>query len=181
MSFIFENSLCGQSIEEISMETQIIYILGLIPDCIVLCYTLFIFLNCNICRFYITIGILSNILLNFVLKLLIRNPRPKESCLTSFGFPSGDVQSIAFVAYFLYQDAINLIKKSKYGKDCRKPWILFVIITSVSIEAISRVLLKHHTIVQVISGILIGFVFALIWKKFTIYIMNPKRKKIIIN
>lgn len=98
------------------------------------------------------------IMINRMLKEIIAIPRPSIELLISitdgsYGFPSGDVQIFTVVslmiAYYL---------KNKVA------WIfaIFMII----IIAISRVYLGAHSIMDVISGFVVGYILVLIYRRF---------------
>jgi hypothetical protein len=114
-------------------------------------------------QFYYFIFIFVSILLNFVLKLLIKQPRPSiddktfmmvlkknERFVTKngmpydvFGMPSGHSQSVVFSTLYNYLVFHNM-----------KMSILFLLISLNTM--IQRVVDKHHTILQVIVGASIG-------------------------
>ena len=114
-------------------------------------------------------GLTTNDLLNIILKIIIREPRPSGKCLVdgvetgcgivpeyvrvseSYGMPSGHAQCLGFTAMFW---SILLIRKKKQYMISRG--VLLVIIALV--VAWSRVYMECHSISQVSVGLLIGSV-----------------------
>ena len=174
MSILFGNDLCGKTFDELDIVTTIFFILGNISDCIVVAYTLFYIYKPSLQQFYITCGIIVNLLLNLLFKEIFRIERPIDSCLKSFAFPSGDVQSITFIGYFLLYDVTA-------AEMCRRmTWLiakkLTVVILLITFSFVSRILLHHHTFFQCISGFFIGLFIASIWSVFNKW-DTPKKNK----
>jgi len=129
--------------------------------------------------FYL-IGYILNILLNYVLKGLIKQPRPTEDSklieiaisngkrfgYDIYGMPSGHSQTVFYSTAF-----IHLVIKN--------PQITLIFFLLSLNTMIQRVNYKNHTVLQVIVGALIGIAFAyLVYHYATKRIigrLNPKR------
>lgn len=106
---------------------------------------------------YYIIGYGFNILLNLILKGIIREPRPSEDIklinisqnngkhisFDKFGMPSGHAQRCFFTIAFIYLVFKNI------------PLTIFYILISL-IPLHQRVKYKNHTVFQVIIGTLVG-------------------------
>ena len=135
--------------------------------------------------FYYIIGIFFNAILNLILKGIFQQPRPSEDYdkfnlalkngkrfifkngvpFDVFGMPSGHAQSALYSTVFIYL----ALKKTN---------ILYLYLLFSLLIIIQRVVYNHHTIFQVIVGILVGisfgyFVFSFAEKK----IKNQIREK----
>lgn len=98
--------------------------------------------------FVVTFGIVG------ALKIILRTPRPKKSMIKTYGysFPSGHAAAGAFLtvmAYYLAQSLYNETTALVAGG--------FMIIVT-ALVAVSRVFLGAHTAVQVLTGLIIGFI-----------------------
>ena len=139
---------------------------------------LFIYFKYNVLFCYI-IGIVINAILNFIVKIIVKNPRPKEDkslfntkkninktrlWFDKYGFPSGHSQSCAYSLTF-----ISLLFKNNYI------FLFYLFITLFT--SYQRVQNKNHTLIQVIGGLFFGSTFGittyLLCKKYTdLKIMN---------
>jgi membrane-associated phospholipid phosphatase len=121
------------------------FLLGYIPFFLFFLSIFFLQENVRLLLIYV-IGYLANELLNRVLKPIIRDPRPVPFSPTDkFGMPSGHAQLSAFSLVFM-----SLVLQEK-----RYAWILlFLCLTLVSMA--QRVIIKAHTLEQVIVGALLG-------------------------
>lgn len=114
--------------------------------------------------YYYLIGFLFNFLLNVILKLTFKQPRPRDNedlfklilnyttknkCILPYdiyGMPSGHSQSVIFSTIFIYL----MFKNTNLT-------LLFLLISIITI--FQRVIELHHTVFQVIIGSLIGLIF----------------------
>ncbi|KAL4872083.1 hypothetical protein BDV12DRAFT_162991 [Aspergillus spectabilis] len=106
--------------------------------------------------------------LNFALKRIIKEERPREMFGKGYGMPSSHAQFVAFFA--IYMALFLLFRHSPNGTN-EGP--LFRVIASLGISlgatavAISRIYLTYHTPRQVLAGCAVGVVFAVAWFLFT--------------
>lgn len=179
MSILFNDDLCGKTFGDLDALTQFFYIGGIISDCVVIVYTLFLFYKPSMYQFYVTCGIVFNLLFNLLLKELFRVSRPIDSCLNSPAFPSGDVQMITFIGYFLLYDvSASLMCRNMSFTIARK---LAVVILLIVFEFVSRILLHHHTFFQCFAGFVFGLLIATIWSLFNKWDTKPKKKHYIVD
>jgi membrane-associated phospholipid phosphatase len=126
---------------------------------------------------YYLYGYFLNLLLNLVLKGMIKQPRPlddpelfklalKHSIrfrfingfpYDSFGMPSGHSQAIFYTVFFIYLALRDI-------------YVTLFFISIALLTAYQRVLFNDHTILQVIVGIVVGILFA-----FLIYYMSQNQ------
>ena len=141
-----------------------IYHLGVSGPYIIFIYALYVLRNKNNYLSVYCIGFVINIIINLLLKAIIRQPRPsydkpeiniidalgKYPPFNVYGMPSGHAQLISFTLYYLF-----LVTKS-YNVF----WITLILLT---ITGYQRVLSTKHTLLQVfvgtILGLLIGYFF----------------------
>lgn len=142
----------------------------------------------------ITIGYFLDELVNFLLKIAIRQPRPINSPVTGYGFPSSHAQGAFFLLTII--TITMLINLEPFGKPIHsrkwhyENWWFFTLIIKViswrvfEIVAIlimatwavfvaySRYYLHYHTSEQVIVGCALGFSFGwLYW--FLVFLNSP--------
>jgi membrane-associated phospholipid phosphatase len=112
--------------------------------------------------FYYVSGSFINVLLNILLKLLFKQPRPKEDIklvhllhsngerfgFDTYGMPSGHTQTTFFSLTYVYLSLQNLRIAVVYFALCL-------------LTMYQRLKYKNHTFWQVIVGALVGVVFAL--------------------
>ncbi|KAL4905311.1 hypothetical protein BDW74DRAFT_21281 [Aspergillus multicolor] len=106
--------------------------------------------------------------LNFALKRIIKEERPKQMFGKGYGMPSSHAQFVSFFAVY-----IGLFLLFRHAPTTAKQGIVYRMVASFGITlgatavAISRIYLTYHTIRQVLAGCAVGVVFALIWFIFT--------------
>lgn len=143
------------------MKLQILrdYI-GLYAPLILFVLTLFLFRNMSTYLKFFVSGFILNNILNIVLKLAIKEPRPTKDQkaieigivngarigFDKFGMPSGHAQNCGYCLAFVFM-ALN------------DPFItaLYLLISIVSL--FQRYLYNNHTILQLTIGLIIGIVF----------------------
>jgi len=118
----------------------------------------------NLLSYYI-FGLLVNSSINYLLKGLIRQPRPREDLhvfhtegkdsqnkkrygFDRYGFPSGHAQ----IAFYSLGFLSSALKREKHFLP-----ILFLFIFIACVTLYQRFAYKNHTIIQLIAGSLIGF------------------------
>jgi len=126
--------------------------------------------------FYYTIGIFVNSLVNLILKGLFKAPRPSEDIklfnlavkndkyftykngipYDIFGMPSGHAQSSLYSTVFIYLSIKNI-----------NILLLYSLISFIT--CIQRVYYKHHSILQIIVGAIVGAIFG-----YFIYYLSQK-------
>jgi len=136
---------------------------------------LFMYSKYNVLFCYVT-GIAINTISNVIIKVIIKNPRPKEDkslfnnkkninktrlWFDKYGFPSGHSQSCAYSLTF-----ISLVFKNVYI------FLFYLFITLVT--SYQRVQNKNHTLIQVIGGLIFGSIFGKIMFLLCSYIKNMK-------
>ncbi|KAL4803299.1 hypothetical protein BDV18DRAFT_145596 [Aspergillus unguis] len=106
--------------------------------------------------------------LNFALKRIIKEERPKQMFGKGYGMPSSHAQFVAFFAvymglFLLFRHSPNPANSSSLTRIVASIVISFGAIA----VAISRIYLTYHTIRQVLAGCAVGVVFAVVWFIFT--------------
>ncbi|KAL7903569.1 PAP2 domain-containing protein [Trichoderma sp. SZMC 28014] len=149
--------------------------LALLPQALCVVYATLIFSTreAEICLAFA--GQLACEALNFVLKRIIKEERPRLIHGKGYGMPSSHAQFVAFwslsLALFLLvrHKPLSSRGKAKIWEGGR-PWTLVerlaVSLAGVVVAAAtawSRIYLNYHTTKQVAAGVSAGFVFALVW------------------
>lgn len=125
---------------------------------ILLLSTIYLLWNHKMLIYYIC-GFFVNIILNLILKIIIKDPRPsldKSKFLLALrnsnlikinmlGMPSGHAQSVLYSSSFIF----FVLQK----------WVPFYLFISI-VTIFQRVKFNYHTILQVIIGSIIGSFFA---------------------
>ncbi|KAL4976481.1 phosphatidic acid phosphatase type 2/haloperoxidase [Aspergillus desertorum] len=106
--------------------------------------------------------------LNFALKRIIKEERPKQMFGKGYGMPSSHAQFVAFFAVYLglfliFRHAPNSANQSIMSRMIASSGITLGAIA----VAVSRIYLTYHTARQVLAGCAVGAVFALFWFSFT--------------
>ena len=122
----------------------------------------------------ILLGLSVNELVNFLLKIAVKDPRPHNAPVSylhhSYGFPSSHAQAAFFLAVVL----LFAIRKRwalspngvQYRLRLRPGWTLFwtiVLVLWAPLVAFSRYYLHYHTLIQVVVGAFLGTVFGWLW------------------
>ncbi|KAL2855413.1 hypothetical protein BJY01DRAFT_204108 [Aspergillus pseudoustus] len=106
--------------------------------------------------------------LNFALKRIIKEERPKQMFGKGYGMPSSHAQFVSFFAVYM-----GLFLLSRHSPNLANDSLIFRIVASLGIAlgstavAVSRIYLTYHTTRQVLAGCAVGVVFALAWFSFT--------------
>ncbi len=123
-------------------------------------------------QFLFILGIVLNALFNWLLKIIIRSPRPDPpACLPSFGMPSGHVQFVFGILAHVVLDGFR-----QYTHMCPNPhrcrwhllvphpvWTAILVLIWGVLVAISRTVLGYHSVEQVIDGALVGVGFIMVY------------------
>ncbi|KAL2815989.1 phosphatidic acid phosphatase type 2/haloperoxidase [Aspergillus granulosus] len=106
--------------------------------------------------------------LNFVLKRIIKEERPKQMFGKGYGMPSSHAQFASFFA--VYMALFLLFRQSpspfNQGPISRIFASLGIAVVAAAVAA-SRIYLTYHTTRQVLAGCAVGVLFALVWFSFT--------------
>lgn len=169
------------------MYWQIIGVLG--PYILLTIASLYLWLSNKLTYLeYFGVGTAFNLFLNFILKSLIKQPRPKEdltigedtdiNTITNlnqyefglsaqgkrqgsdrYGMPSGHAQTTAYVLAFMQHILSRSQPQSHLSNQLYAyPYVpLFALMIAIAFATIlQRVIYKHHTLLQVIVGLIIG-------------------------
>ena len=154
--------------------------IGLYAPIILFCLSIFLLRNMRKYLSFFVVGFIFNNILNIVLKLLIKEPRPTTDQkaieigivngarigFDKFGMPSGHAQNCGYCLAFIIMTLNN-------------PFITTLYLSISTISLLQRYLYNNHTILQLIIGFIIGTLFAyLTYNIANKYIMgNIKMKK----
>lgn len=153
--------------------TNLISFIGFISPFILMINSIYLLWNKHNLIVYYVIGLFFNSLLNYVLKGIIKQPRPLENeklinlalnngrlfSYDIYGMPSGHAQSALYSTIFIW-----LVFKNK------NILILYLLLTLLTIY--NRINTQSHTMLQVIVGAIIGALFGY----FIFYIATKKIK-----
>ena len=154
--------------------------IGLYAPIILFILSIFFLRNMYKYLYFFVIGFIFNNILNIVLKLLIKEPRPSidqkaieigivngaRIGFDKFGMPSGHAQNCGYCLVFIIMTLNN-------------PFITTLYLSISTISLFQRYLYNNHTILQLIIGLIIGTLFGyLTYNVGNKYIMgNIKMKK----
>ncbi|KAL3458696.1 hypothetical protein BJX64DRAFT_219223 [Aspergillus heterothallicus] len=111
--------------------------------------------------------------LNFALKRIIKEERPKQMFGKGYGMPSSHAQFVSFFAVYM---GLFLLFRQSPNSSNQGP--IFRVIASLGIAiaasavAVSRIYLTYHTTRQVLAGCAVGVLFALFWFSFTAFLRS---------
>ena len=131
--------------------------IGYYAPIILFAFSLFLLRNMTRYLIFFVSGFILNNILNIMLKLFIKEPRPTDDQKTieiainngfrvgfdKFGMPSGHAQNCGYCLVFIIMTIHNPLIIS-----------IYIVITIISLS--QRYLYNNHTILQLIIGLLIG-------------------------
>eukprot|EP00927_Polykrikos_kofoidii_P047877 TRINITY_DN42161_c0_g1_i1.p1 TRINITY_DN42161_c0_g1~~TRINITY_DN42161_c0_g1_i1.p1 ORF type:complete len:480 (-),score=54.47 TRINITY_DN42161_c0_g1_i1:16-1455(-) len=129
-------------------------------------------------------GILANVLFNSLLKHIIRQPRPRNTCYMGdddevenpeeFGMPCHHAQFMSFVATF----ATLCLRTPGGTPSVESQMISLAGWAASALCSYSQVYLKYHSTWQVFVGTLVGAISACFWFEFYICKLEPLRQRL---
>lgn len=145
------------------MFFQTIGVLG--PYILIAISCVYLWLNQKITYLqYFGAGTVLNLLINSLVKMLLKNPRPKEDLLIGvsdyefglsdtgkrqgldrYGMPSGHAQTTAFTLAFMAPILTSVTHH-----------LFALYIAIATITTVQRVAYKHHTMAQILVGLILG-------------------------
>ena len=157
----FVVSFRGEKYGAIYWISRIITELGFVYVMIFIFVLFFIFSRINIYSLILSLGTLTNYLANFIVKIIVRRPRPLEEFRwmseSSFSYPSSHTMCstflYGFLAYIIYKS--NLKNKYKYP-------LMILSILVIFIVGFSRIILSVHYFSDVVGGFLFGVSFVML-------------------
>lgn len=126
---------------------------------------------------YAAMGCLFGVIIENVLKLIVRRPRPEEfwplTVENTYSFPSGhtfmSVVLYGLLIYFINKEVKS--KKLRYIGTCIFSLIIFLV-------AVSRIYLGVHYATDVVGGLILGLLYLVLYIKLIIERTERKDKKI---
>ncbi|KAL0273982.1 UNVERIFIED_CONTAM: hypothetical protein PYX00_006530 [Menopon gallinae] len=124
------------------------------------------------------IGTIFNEFLNLILKHIFCEARPvfRNSLYTEYGMPSSHSQFMWFfttyIVYFVFIRLQHMNNKTTLETIWRTALTVVCLLAAMAVTY-SRIYLQYHTWNQVLTGILVGFIFASIWFAATYAIFTP--------
>lgn len=124
------------------------------------------------------LGLLFSEAFNYVMKHLIKEPRPlmdgHDSLFTEYGMPSSHAQFMSFFSIYLLLFLFIRVQSSLSVFD--NLWKYIAVFISFTISVIvfyGRVYLLYHTTNQVLWGAVCGFVLAILWFIIVQFTLTP--------
>lgn len=138
--------------------------LASLPVFLILCLSILLFLKKKIYFWIIAINLVNITVLNSILKLIFKRPRPLDIALiteTGFSFPSGhSMASMAFYGLLIY-----LIHQSNLKKN-QKKGLTILLGVIIMLIGISRIYLGVHYASDVIAGFSLTLAYLILFTKF---------------
>ena len=152
---------------------EVLAYITLSPVFVMVMYTTLVILRRDYSTFYALGGQLLNLLLNKVLKKLIDEPRPSDNNdISDSGMPSNHSQFIGyFVVYYSIQFLFNTNGNKTLSVQYKYLYSFYLFVLGVLV-CFSRLYLGYHTIDQVLVGVGVGTVVAILWSMIDIYFGN---------
>ncbi|KAI3519228.1 hypothetical protein L1887_08255 [Cichorium endivia] len=126
--------------------------------CVLVSYSGFILLRHDDVALWAVLGSVLNVILSFTLKKIINQERPASEVGCGPGMPSSHAQSVSFATIFMILSIIGWLGLNGFSA------ILSGLIIAVGIYfSWLRVLLRYHTISQVVVGAIVGSLFSILW------------------
>ena len=157
------------------MEHNLFGYIGATGPIILNILTILLLFNKKMLLYVYIAGTIVNTILNFLLKILIKQPRPKEDKVffelaktngkrmsaDRFGMPSGHAQSVGFSCMFMY-----FVCNDMYT------YMVYLIIGLITL--MQRFYYNAHTILQIITGLFIGILMGYVSFCFAKYLLKGK-------
>ncbi|KAL3471787.1 phosphatidic acid phosphatase type 2/haloperoxidase [Aspergillus californicus] len=142
--------------------------LALVPQALCVVYVTLVWASREVEVGVMFAGQLGCEALNFALKRIIKEERPKQMFGKGYGMPSSHAQFVAFFAVYLGLFLIfrHYPTPASQGRLLRVFGSLGICLCATAV-AVSRIYLTYHTTRQVLAGCAVGAVFALVWFQFT--------------
>ncbi|KAF9891315.1 hypothetical protein FE257_004170 [Aspergillus nanangensis] len=149
--------------------------LALIPQALCVVYATLIWSSREAEVMFMFAGQMGCEALNFVLKRIVKEERPKQMLGKGYGMPSSHAQFMAFFAVYLGLFLLCRHTTASSQSPTAIPFVMRVCITfavcvAATSVAISRIYLNYHTQRQVLAGLGAGIVCALTWYLITGYL-----------
>ncbi|KAL2828200.1 hypothetical protein BDW59DRAFT_143343 [Aspergillus cavernicola] len=142
--------------------------LALVPQALCIVYVTLVWVSREVEVGLMFAGQLGCEALNFALKRIIKEERPKQMFGKGYGMPSSHAQFVAFFAVYM---GLFLIFRHSPILACQGSLLRILgslgICLGATAVAVSRIYLTYHTTRQVLAGCAVGVVFALAWFRFT--------------
>eukprot|EP00871_Galdieria_phlegrea_P005024 jgi/Galph1/5522/GphlegSOOS_G4118.1 len=110
------------------------------------------------------LGQLLNESVNIFLKILFAQPRPHEWEYDRYGMPSAHSQAMCFFLATIFITG-NKRRHCPLSKMEQLGFYVFLVISTVLV-CTSRVYLGYHTLLQVLAGVLFGFLTGWLWTSY---------------
>ena len=147
--------------DEGDLVQQLLALITLAPIFCIVAYATLIVARRQLHTVWVLAGQLINEVINYVLKHVIREPRPAGCHLTNYGMPSSHSQ---FMAYLAVTVLLWSIRRARFQNDVIAKIILNAAFCGLcALVMYSRVALGYHTTEQVAAGAACGVTFGLIW------------------
>ncbi|EAW08723.1 phosphatase PAP2 family protein [Aspergillus clavatus NRRL 1] len=139
--------------------------LALVPQALCVAYVTLIWASREVEVGLMFAGQLGCEALNFVLKRIIKEERPKQMFGKGYGMPSSHAQFVAFFAVYL---SLFLLVRHVPNPDSTSYFLMRVVLAiglclGASAVAVSRIYLNYHTPRQVLAGCAAGVFCAVSW------------------
>ncbi|KAJ3395097.1 Dolichyldiphosphatase 1 [Lobulomyces angularis] len=142
------------------LPAKILAYSSLTPIFLMVSYATLIVFRRDLATIVMLIGQLSNELINFTLKSLIKQDRPFPQKLgKGYGMPSSHAQ---FMGFFCCYGGLWLYYRIKFDNNIYKYIALIKVLLLSFTVAYSRIYLNYHTKLQVFLGFNLGVIFGLI-------------------
>lgn len=158
------------------MIDQLLYHIGSIGPIILFAISLFLLSSSSTFLVFYLVGSFVNVIFNYVLKGIIREPRPNSNMLhmrqlykkvtdfNVYGMPSGHAQSVWFSTWFVFMVTRRIEVLIGY--------------TMLSLLTMwQRVKYKFHTLLQVIVGSVLGICTAYVFVRYTVGLVKENTCK----
>ncbi|KAF3902335.1 Dolichyldiphosphatase [Arthrobotrys entomopaga] len=134
--------------------------LSLIPQALMIVYTVLIFSNRELEIILACAGQLGCEAVNYILKRVIKEARPTNLKGKGYGMPSSHTQFMFFFATYI---SLWLALRNRFLPKHIKLLLLPALFTLATSVASSRVYLHYHTVKQVLVGVAAGVVIGVGW------------------
>jgi dolichyldiphosphatase len=132
----------------------------LLPILISFSIIILFIVNRQLASIQLGIGLIGNEVLNAVLKRWLAHPRPNHSQRSDYGMPSSHAQFSGFFAMYML---LLLWWRWRIGSFIKRFIYSTVVLVGSLLVCYSRIYLHYHTEEQVLVGILVGTVVAILY------------------
>lgn len=148
-----------------SYSAYVMACISMIPQAVFVAYAVLAFWTRETRIAMMAAGQVACELLNFVLKRMIKGDRPPQLYGHGYGMPSSHAQFMGYFATYILTELVHAYQGPGNLLHSRIGAMRVLQVLAVTAAVLySRIGLQYHTPIQVLAGVILGIVFAIVWR-----------------